>query len=360
MLSIFNDRLQKNHSDLLEDTELSPGENMLKTAIIESNISPREVVGKEEIEEVYEIESDLHMFEWATRNSGKGWLFLDSHDERFWIVYSLGDSHFFSDATHELISGEGAGLDRLWLPTGQIENIGEMGEYEGVKISYGADDVFPEEFIEDNLQFSDLNIDGSGSSSKHLYDILKQTDEIDQFLALSRIQIRREIRDDFVRERVTNEGMLTTRGGSKINLHISTVEQIKDQYAQMLESIEANHLIGATSREHGASAQGAPVVIKFSREVHDVETFLSYVVNAKNPFRLWGNIRQVGPSAYKVDGVDMHNGDKIAIEMAPQWIRLYLYDGACGNTALRLFTNLQQHYDPAAELIYQDRSRMDE
>ena len=354
MLEIFDARLKKNHSDLLEDTELSPGENMLKTAVIESNVSPQTAIEREAVGEVYKIDSDLYMLKWTTSNSGTGWLFLDSHDERFWIVYSLGDSHFFSDATHELISGEGAGLDRLWLPTGQVEQIGEMGIYEGVKINYGADDVFPPEFIEENLQFADLNIDGSGSSSKRLYDLLKSTDEIDRFLALSRIQIRREVEDDFVRERVTNEGMFTTRNGSKISLHVSTVEQIKERYAHLLEAIETNHIIGAKKREHGAVPQGSPVVIKFSRNVHDVETFLSYIVNAKNPFRLWGHTRQVGSSAYKVDGVDMHNGDKIAMEMSPQWIRLYLYEGACGNTALRLFTNLQQHYDPAAELIYQD------
>ncbi|MCL9818373.1 hypothetical protein [Natronocalculus amylovorans] len=356
MLSAFNDRLQNNYSDLLEDTELSPGENMLKTAVVESNIPPLEVFEKEEVDRVREVDQNLHLFKWTTGNSGSDWFFLDTHDKRFWIFYSLSKSNFFGDAMREIVTSEGAGLDRLWLPRGQIERIGEMGAYEGVKISYGANDVFPEEFIKENLEFSDLNIDGSGSSSKNLYEILKQTEKLDPFLALSRIQIRREIDGDFVRERVTNEGMFTTRGGTNIRLHISTVEQIKEQYAQMLNAIESNHIIGATSREHGARPQGAPIIIKFSREVHDVEEFLSYIVNAKNPFRLWGHTRKISASAYKVDGVDMHNGDKIAIEMAPDWMRLYLYDGACGNTALRLFTNLQQYYDPAAELIYHNNN----
>jgi hypothetical protein len=355
MLSIFDDRLQNNHSELVERARLNPGENMLKTAIIESNITPDDIFSRTAIEETHQVEDNLYMIEWRTSSSGSGWLFLDSHDERFWILYSLGDSKYFGDATSELISKEGAGLDRLWLPTAQVEEIGEMGEYESIKTNYSANNVFPEELIEDNRQFSDLSIDGSGQNSKRLYDLLRSVEDIDNYLALSRIQIRREINGRFVRERITNEGMFTTRGGSGINLHTSTVEQIKNRYADLLQLIEENHIVGATAEEHGARAQGAPIVIKFSHEVPDLESFISNVVNAQNPFRLWGHIRQVSKAGFKVDGVDMHNGDKIAIEASPSWLRLYLYDEACGNTALRLFTNIQQYYDPAADLVLRDR-----
>jgi hypothetical protein len=322
---------------------------MLKTALIESNISIDELHGLEVVDEIMEIESDLHILKTENRED-EGWLFVDTHDERFWIIFSMGKAPFFKRAIDDLLRGEGRGLDRLWLPTEQVERVGEMGSYEGVKISFGANDVFPEEFIEDNLRFTDLNIDGSGQNSKLLYDILKGTDEIDKFLALSRIQIRREIEGEFVRERVTNEGAFTTRGGSDIQLHISTVEQIKDRYAQLLNDIERNHIISADPKDHGGRSKGAPIIIRFSKPVPDVGEFLKHVVNAQDPFRLWGHSRKVGEEAYKVDGVDAHNGDKFLVEMSPEWIRLYLYKGACGNTALRLFTNIQQYYDPAAKL----------
>jgi len=121
--------------------------------------------------------------------------------------------------------------------------------------------------------------------------------------------------------------------------------------SRLLEAVENNHIIRAENKEHGGRSHGGPVVIKFSRPVPDVEKFLNHVVNAKDPFRLWGHVRQTGHNAYKIDGVDAHNGDKVAIEMSSEWLRLYLYDEACGNTALRLFTNIQQYYDPAAELV---------
>lgn len=353
MLRIFGARMQNTQSDLLEDTKLEFGRNMLKTALIESNISPQEFENLDILEEGIEIEPDLKMFKTENREDD-GWLFVDFHDERFWIIYSLGKSEFFKTAIDELLQAENGGLDRLWLPAGQVEKIGEMGEYEGVNITFGANEVFPEEFIEDNLEFSDLNINGSGQSSRNLYDILKSTEKISDFLALSRIKIRREIDGEFVRERITNEGSFTTRGGTDIRLHVSTVEQVKNQYARLLRSIEENHIIGAKPRSHGGRAQGTPVIIRFSKQVPDVEKFLSHVVNAQDPFRLWGHVRRIGDESYKVDGVDAHNGDKIAIEMSPKWLRLYLYEGACGNTALRIFTNIQQYYDPASELVIED------
>jgi hypothetical protein len=353
MLRVFDARIQKTQSDLLEDTELEFGRNMLKTALIESNISFDEVTTLDIVEDVLEVDSALWMVKIHVSESD-GWLFVDVHDDRFWIIYSMMKSQFFDKAVDKLLRREGGGLDRLWLPTGEVERIGEMGEFEGVKISYGADEVFPESFIEENLQFAGLSIDGSGQSSRQLYDILKQTDDIDDFLALSRVQIRREEEGHHVRESITNEGSFTTRGGDNIQLHVSTVEQIKDRYARLLQAIEDNHVITATDREQSARAQGAPVVIQFSNAVPDIEEFLSHVVTAKDPFRLWGHTQTLGDNAVKVDGVDAHNGDKLKIEMSHEWMRIYLYEGACGNTALRLFTNIQQYYDPAAELVIED------
>ena len=351
MLELFNSRLNNTHSDLLENTRLEFGRNMLKTAIIESNIPWSECSTLDSVTESVEIDSDLYLSKVNVNSEDDCWIFVDIHDSRFWIVYSLEKSSLFNEAINDILQTEGGGLDRLWIPTKQVEEIGELGEYEGVKIKFGAEDVFPEEFIEDNLQFTDLNIDGSGQNSRQLYNVLKASEGIDRFLALSRIQIRRETGGEFVRERITNEGMFTTRGGTDVRLHVSTVENIKEIYSDMLKVIEENHIIRAENQPHGGRSRGAPIVIQFSQPVPNVEQFLSHVVNAQDPFRLWGHIRQAGQNSYKVDGVDAHNGDQFSIEMSEKWLRLYLYGNACGNTALRMFTNIQQYYDPAAELV---------
>ncbi|WP_133304653.1 hypothetical protein [Halonotius aquaticus] len=352
MHQIFEERLQNVHSDLLENTRLDVGRNMLKTALIETNLSTDEFSEKPVLEEIFEIDNDLLMVKTINRE-GEGWLFVDVHDNRLWSIYSLTSSAFFKKSIDDLLKSEGGGLDRLWLPSGHIETIGDMGKYEGVKMSFEAENIFPEEFLNDNesLRFTDLNINGSGRNSRELYDILRQTEEVADYISLTRVQIRRERDGHFVRERVTNDGKFTTRGGDSIRLHLSTVEEIKKRYEKLLNQIETHHRINAIDRDHGARARGGPVVIDFSHPIEDVERFLSYVVNAKDPFRLTGHIRSVGENACKVDAVDGHNGDRLTLEVANEWLRIYLHGDACGNTALRLFSNLQHYYDPAAELV---------
>jgi hypothetical protein len=355
MHQIFESRLQNTHSDLLENTRLDVGRYMLKTALIETNISPAAFCEKPVLEEIIEIEEDLLMIEIVNREGG-GWLFVDIHHDRLWSVYSLTSAEFFKIAVNDLLNSDGGGLDRLWLPSGHVEKIGDMGEFEGVKMSFEAENVFPEEFLEDNesLRFTDLNINGSGQNSRDLYDILRQTEEVADYISLTRVQIRREQGEHFVRERITNDGSFTTRGGDSIRLHLSTVEEIKARYGRLLSRIETHHRINATQRDHGVRANGGPVVINFSHPIEDVEEFLSHVVNAKEPFRLTGHIRTVGENACKVDAVDGHNGDRVTLEVAEEWLRLYLHGDACGNTALRLFSNLQHYYDPTAELVIRD------
>jgi hypothetical protein len=38
-------------------------------------------------------------------------------------------------------------------------------------------------------------------------------------------------------------------------------------------------------------------------------------------------------------------GNTLTFEASPKFVRLYLPSGACGNTVIRFFTNLQHYYD---------------
>ena len=352
VLDLFQARLENTHQSLVEDVELEFGQNMLKTHLIESNISPSKLFETyEPITQVEEIDADLYLVA-VEAAFGTGSVFLDTLDDRFWRLFSMEDSTFTKTLINKMLSREGSGLDRLWLPSNQVEQIIEMGEFEGVGMSYDADDVFPDEFIEDNLLFGDLSVNTSGHGAQRLYSLLRESDDIKKFLSLSNVQIRREVDGEFVRERITNDGGFTTRGGA--NIQVQTVDQIKRRYAAVVDAIEANHRLHASSREHGVRPKGKPAVIGFTEPIEDIDGFLDHIVNARDPFRLWGHTQQLDSDYYQVDGVDMHNGDAVSIELTPEWMRLYLHEDACGNTVLRIFTNLQHHYDPSAKLVIDD------
>ncbi len=81
---------------------------------------------------------------------------------------------------------------------------------------------------------------------------------------------------------------------------------------------------------------------------------LDKLLSSTKPFRLWGLKRQINKDYYKAVCVDLHTANKLTMEASPEWIRIYLPYGACGNTVLRLLTNIQQYYDSGAKLVVGD------
>lgn len=374
LLHLFQTRMENTQEDLVDYQELDYGNNMLKTQIIESNISFEEFVSSQEFINYYRsIDSDLHELRIKSSGDTDGdsdkELFIDAQDDRFWTLYSLRKSKFTNDVVHEFISTEESGLDRTWMHSGMVETVSKMGDFQGVGIKYEAEKVFSDEFINENLLFGDLKLNSSGNGTSDLYRILQDSDGISNFLSLSNVLIRRESEEGFVRERITNDGGFTTRGGNDIRLHLKTVNDVRTLYSKAVESIEKNHLlqynnievnngsIGSDEqrdRPRGTRVDGNPLIINLSRKIKDIEDFIDNIVTARDPLRLWGTKTRLRNNYYKVKGVDMHNGDKITLEFSSDWIRIYLYEGACGNTALRLFTNIQHYYDPAASMEITD------
>ncbi len=64
-----------------------------------------------------------------------------------------------------------------------------------------------------------------------------------------------------------------------------------------------------------------------------------------DPFRLWGVPVSIGKDYFRVTALDLHVTNRITFEVAPDFMRVYLPDGTCGNTIIRLYTNLQHYYD---------------
>ena len=52
----------------------------------------------------------------------------------------------------------------------------------------------------------------------------------------------------------------------------------------------------------------------------------------------------------EVEAVDLHVGQTLQLDIGSRWMRVYLYEGACGNTVARLISNLQHRFDGALTL----------
>lgn len=341
--------IEGTYDELVEYQELQPGQTLLKTFLIESNITSEEFQNRVDVTEVREVDFNLQEL-LIQRNGSKHTFFLDYDDPRFWSLYTLEESDDAKSIVSDIVSGVRNGLDYTWMPIEQQRDIMEMGEFRDVGVNYEADEVFSDEYIEDRLAFGDLSVRSSGRGTSILFDILDQQEELSSFLSLSSVGIKREVDSSFVLERVTHNGRFTTSGGDSIQLHLDTVTEVKNRYSNLLQRIEENHRLSYKSRQHGSTIRGTPLNIELANEIQNVREFIDGIITAKNPLRLWGAKTKLDDQYWKVKGVDLHNNDKYTMEVSPQWIRLYLGEGACGNTALRIYANLQRHYDSNATM----------
>ena len=353
LFDTFQHTIEGTYDELVEEQELQPGQTMLKTFIIESNITPEELQERVNITAAREVDFNLQEI-LIQRNDSQHRFFIDYDDARFWRVYTLEESEDAKNVISDLVSGVRNGLDYTWMPVEQQRDIMDMGEFRDVGVNYEADEVFSEDYIDDRLAFGDLRVESSGRGTSTLFEILDKQEELSSFLSLASIGIKREIGSSFILERVTHKGRFTTSGGDSIQLHLDTVDEITSRYSTLLNRIEEHHRISYESKQHGTGIDGQPLVIALDNEIEDVREFIDNVITATNPLRLWGAKTQLDTQYWKVKGIDLHNNDKYTMEISPEWIRLYLDEDACGNTALRIYSNLQRHYDSNATMEVQD------
>ena len=112
LFDVFQHTIEGTYDELVEDQELQPGQTMLKTFLIESNVTPDELRDRVDITETREVDFDLQ--ELAIRRNGTEYtFFLDHEDSRFWTLYTLEESEDAKKVVADIVSGVRNGLD--WL-----------------------------------------------------------------------------------------------------------------------------------------------------------------------------------------------------------------------------------------------------
>lgn len=305
---------------------------------------------------------------------GDEMLVVDAADPRFMIVHTAGRTEstdpFVVNAVEALPE-----LDRAWLPSSFLLNsanhIGRLrrgtvrfdsNALMGRSRSFG---VAPEELEDDSEDWDDL---GPATRGKRLtFDLtdpsgarqaLRELNNVDYFrhaLALSRVDLlRHEQNGDgemYSISRVFDWGKISCVGTSA-DSHLTVVVALRNRYRDGIEQIEREYCF----RVEGDGAQrgrlyGHPISIRFHVPITDLGQFARRVFSNKRPFSLWGEPRLRSDHYATVHGLDLHVGARIYCEIMPDAMRVYLQQGACGNTIARLYTNLVRHYDASAEIV---------
>jgi len=274
--------------------------------------------------------------------------FVDASDRRFWILHTNDLAEHANSLFRRLVFSPEASFDRAWLPIEMMQKVGNLSgnRFRGFGLRY-------QDFFALNGQgeypVEELRMNVSGSSSIDALEALRDKEKLRRALSCSMVRVRRGNRLNFVIEELRYNGRFIARGGSSIDDYISLVEITRKMYRNTIEAIERNS-IGTKEIEGRTLIEGQAFDLTLEREIEDIDSFIDLLVSSNPPFRLWGMKNMISKDFYQVMGVDLHTGDSIDLEVSPFLIRIYLPKGSCGNTVLRLYTNLQHYFDSAIKL----------
>jgi len=339
----------RSYEELKEIGKLEYEQNLLKTYMIEANlktIKELEKIPQKGFEITIQETQDKYIYILKVhKGDEKGVFFVDTINPRFWLFHSINSSVLTDFFIKKLVGITLNYLDHPWFPTQFMEEIGREGIFRGFSLKY--ENEFDGEG--DDIAVNSLSMRLWGTTAPKILKILRQDDALNFSIALSGIGIKYFIgRGDFVIDDISFWAKFTARGTS-IDGHFNIISKIQRKYERLVKLIESNRLIYFQNGE-GYAIEGQPITIVLKKTIEQLDKFLSELFSSKKPFRLWGIKHFLEKDFVRVNAIDLHTGGKLYFEITPDWIRVYLPKDSCGNTILRLFTNIQHYYDSQAKL----------
>ena len=277
-------------------------------------------------------------------------LVIDSLDERFWSFHSTDDATRVSRAIRGKVS-ERRDLDFIWLSSYHLRQFSQRSNASAMKTIFNTGAAFRDK----DVQQVSMTIRGK-RVDPFLNYLLSGDGSYDHTISLDRLTGTVEDPDyGLVREMVGRKGQFLAQGDS-FELHQRVVADFVEQYRSMIDAIESNCLVFSsldTESEGGFCLEGSPIELRFSQPIPDLSSLFAEIFAAREPFRLWG-LPEISSDFGECEAVDLHSGACLLFEAQPDWMRIHLPTGACGNSIMRLAANLQYHVDGNIHFVNRD------
>ncbi|MDD4923426.1 MAG: hypothetical protein PHF74_01150 [Dehalococcoidales bacterium] len=360
MIYYLDDRMNKTYSQLYETQELEPDTSLIKTYLLEAHLN--ENASYETLQEFLysisqgylrqkhnlKIESsydDPTLFQLtAFYNKEAIKIFLDASNPRFWILHSTNMSISLDWFIDRLIK-EHQHIDRTWFWPEILYRLSKKGVFKGLGLDY---DYRP--IVDENSELTNsveyLKMQLWGTAAKDVYNILNE--QFPFSTTLSKVKIKHWLSsqesNDFTIDDFKYDGKVTARGTSFMS-HLSLISNTYTEYISTIHNIEQNYSIKVNSINENVNIGGKALNFYFPKPIDNLDRFCNRLFSASLPFRLWGCPIKLGEYVYRVTAIDLHVNCRIDFEITPEFMRVYLPYSSCGNTVVRLYTNLKHHFN---------------
>jgi hypothetical protein len=272
---------------------------------------------------------------------------VDHLDKRFWSFHTWSPAHQARRYLKDQVERR-RDLDWTWLPSGHLSQVWPSARPKLLSCDFRGERFLPEGSPARHLQIKIL-----GENTDELINLIAAREEYASAVSVDQVAVHAEDPAfGMVDEAVNRTGRFIATGDS-FALHQEFVRGVVKRYRRLVETVERYLVKWEELDNGGASMDGAPITIQLSRPIQDLDAFLAQLFSCREPFRLWG-IPETSDDTAEVDAVDLHVGQRLRFEVGRSWIRVFLYEGGCGNSIARLASNLQHRYDASLTLVRDD------
>jgi hypothetical protein len=338
-------------------------ENLVKTHIVELHAGGKLLHSKSKLEETMHrlashsgadlmSTSDWTFFGLMKNNLN---MYVEVVDDRFALLHSASRADAVEKYV-QTVTRELPFVDQAWLPSSFLESAKGIGIFRGFRLRH--DNWLSVKHRgrnkESNIRKFSLNLTLTEGADEALAQ-LRNVKALSGAVNVAGIELRVQGSSDpdrFALSDVYSSGKVMARGTS-FQLHHDFVLGLCDRYASHIRNVEQRFSVALSRTERGITVEGVPIEIEFVSPLTDVALFCENLLSGVHPFRLWGVPEFIAPDYVSVTAVDLHVGHTIMFEVAPEFMRVYLPPGTCGNTILRLITNLQGHSNSEIRISHQ-------
>lgn len=297
---------------------------------------------------------------------------VDCLDPRFLVFHTLSNATSSDRFVLERLTQYRPEFDLFWFPVSFLENVGTREFVTGWEAEYDplidAEDIaeqgnhleLPMEQYEDvneldfepparTLRRPRIRFHLEDPQALDRYRKLMSAPDILPDIPLNAILAERvdEQVSTYARARIKSNGKVTGRGPD-FPAYLQIVNRTLDNYAETVRQLEAKYWLRVDAQydgdSFGVTLSGSPFCITFNRNI-DIKNLINLMFNCKRPFRLMGEPRQITDNYFSVNAIDLHVNQPVGFEIAPMLMRVYLYEGTCGNTLTRIIRSLQHYID---------------
>jgi hypothetical protein len=342
------------------ESEFPKGRGPLKTYIIEAHSPDGDCLKDGEAGDVLrhvakgsgllvDQTDDKNLLDVRSRDAG---FFFDVLDPRFWVVHTMSNVDV-SESVLSMLTAKFPYLDNAWPSADMMRGMQKTGKSLGFTIDFDhtrLSSTSSEPLMQEPDAVVKIRFGGTGADAL----VKKLNEVVPHAMTFSMVKFSREEvgTGAYLISELDGRGRLKAAGNS-ISLHLQTVSTFLHEYKSFILSIEETSRIIAAK---DGRLTGSPVVIEFPKPLTDFSGFVRSLVSCKEPLKIWGLVNQVREDFVMIEGVDLHSGSRLTIDVTTSYMRLYLGPRSCGNTVARLLRNLQAHIssDVSLDLPFED------